>query len=153
MSRFSVLSSLFVLLVVVLLAPASGQGDTLNGGVTSQPCAITLPESSDAPITPDELRSFMKDAPRFLRWANAQGLAFLVFPAPADLMSDTCAVKTQAVLQDLGWPPQRFLFLLCVTGSAAAAQQTACARDLETQEVTLLRDNMLELMTLYGTGP
>ena len=116
---------------------------------------VAEPDISGAqpPLSGEELSRFMDDAPRFLRWARAQGLDFHVYPPPTLLTGGDMAERTGHAVSELGWDSGRFLFLLCATGAAAEARAQNCGRPLQASETSLLREHMFQLMDLYGTGP
>lgn len=109
---------------------------------------------SFAPLTQGaEFDRFLHDVPFFLRWARGQGLEFEVYPKAETLFAPPRGETTRAALENAGWGPERFAFLLCATGAAATSTQASCGRALTIQEWSLLEGRMLELMDAYGTGP
>lgn len=140
MPRRLVLIVLLLLLASAEPVPADQVPEPGTGGV-------------QAPLAAEELSRFMDAAPRFLRWARAQGLDFHVYPDPALLTARDMAWRTSLAVRELGWDSKRFMFLLCATGAAAEARQQNCGRPLQASEVSLLRESMFQLMDLYGTGP
>ncbi len=116
-------------------------------------CSDLLAQDETEHIAASELDRFIAQVPAFVRWARAQGLAFDVYPRPRDVLQPRLEASSRAAIQAAGWIPERFLFLLCVTGAASLSDTPSCARPLTCEERTLLRGRLPELMDAYGTGP